>query len=44
VVAGVLWALFDVTVASDQPVFPLLPIVATIWLAYLIRRWKAGTR
>lgn len=44
VLAGILWVLFAVTVAIGQPVFPLLPIAATIWLAYLMRRWKAGTR
>ncbi|MBT2521857.1 hypothetical protein [Arthrobacter sp. ISL-28] len=41
--AGVLWTLFAVTAAIDMPVFPLLPIAATIWLVYLIRRWKAGS-
>jgi hypothetical protein len=43
VLAGVLWLLSAVTVAIGMPVFPLLPIAATIWLAYLIRRWKAGS-
>lgn len=43
VLAGFLWALFAVTVAIGQPVFPLLPIAATIWLAYLIRPWKAAS-
>jgi hypothetical protein len=43
VLAGFLWALFAVTVAIGVPVFPLLPVAATIWLAYLIRRWRAAT-
>ncbi|MDQ0619184.1 hypothetical protein [Arthrobacter globiformis] len=43
VLAGFLWVLFAVTVAIGQPVVPLLPMAATIWLAYLIRRWRAGT-
>ncbi|MDQ1595638.1 MAG: hypothetical protein QOH40_2194 [Arthrobacter pascens] len=42
VLTAVLWVLFAVTVAIGQPVFPLLQIAATIWLAYLIRRWRAG--
>lgn len=41
--AGLLWPLFAVTVVIRQPVFPLLPMAATIWLACLFRRWKAGS-
>lgn len=43
VLAGFLWALFAVTVVIRQPVFPLPPMAATIWLECLFRRWKAGS-
>jgi hypothetical protein len=44
VLAGVLWCLFAVTLAIGMPVLPLLPSAATIWLAYLIRRWRAAAK
>ena len=43
IITAILWVLFAVTVAIGQPVFPLLQIAVTIWLAYLIGRWRAGS-
>jgi hypothetical protein len=42
VITGILWILFAVLVIIGQPVFPLLAVASTIWLLYLLLRWKAG--
>jgi hypothetical protein len=42
VITGILWVLFAVLVIIGQPVFPLLAVLSTVWLLYLLLRWKAG--
>ncbi|TSE15042.1 hypothetical protein B1A87_003040 [Arthrobacter sp. KBS0703] len=44
VITGILWALFAVLVIIGQPVFPLLAVASTIWLLYLLLRWRAGQK
>jgi hypothetical protein len=38
---AVLWVILGVAlIGQDQPVFPLLPIAATIWLVFQVHRWR----
>jgi hypothetical protein len=41
VITAILWGLFAFLVATGRPTFPLLPIVATIWLAYQVFRLRS---
>lgn len=43
VITGVLWVIYGVAVVmnQDQFVFPLLPIAATVWLAFHVHRWNS---
>ena len=38
VITTILWVIFAFLMATGRPVFPLLPIVGTIWLVYQVLR------
>jgi hypothetical protein len=41
VITAILWVIFAFLVATGRPVFPLLPIVGTIWLVYQLLRLRS---
>jgi hypothetical protein len=43
-ITGMLWVVYAVLAIYGMPMIPLLPVAATIWLAYLIWRWRAATK
>lgn len=38
-----LWIAFAVLAFYGEPVFPLVPIAASAWLIFQVRRWRAST-
>lgn len=40
VITGVLWIIFGIAISTGQLVFPLLPIAGTVWLVFLVHRWR----
>lgn len=44
VITAVLWVGFAYVVSIGRPVFPLLPIVGTLWLAYQLLRMRSERR
>lgn len=42
VIAGVLWIIFGIAISKGQLVLPLLSIACTVWLVFLVRRWRTG--
>jgi hypothetical protein len=44
VITGFLWIAVAVLIFIGKPVFPLLPIATTVWLAFQARRWRTRLR
>ena len=41
VITGIAWIAFAVFAVAGDPLSLVLPIACTVWLAYLLLRWKA---